>query len=139
MKNTSKIILRSLAATPLKVAIVYAGIIALLYLDLKPLPDWTADALAYFIHFAAAYFLAWWVLDRRSGRWLDGVVVAFNFIVVGGLIELFVAGLLRGPSAALIQHFFTWQSASINLAYLIGVLCAFWQVRVKKEKLEASI
>ena len=130
MKTTAKIILRSLAATPLKIALVYAGIISLLYVEFRPLPLWMGDALAYLIHFAAAYFLALWVLHRRSGRWLDGAVVAFNFIVIGALLEIFLAALLRGPSEGLFLGLFTWQSAFVNLCYLMGVICAWVQVRL---------
>ncbi len=130
MKITAKIILRSLAATPLKIALVYAGIIGLLYIDFRPLPLWIGDALAYLIHFAVAYFLAWWVLHRRSGRWLDGAVVVFNFVVISALLEIFLAALLRGPNTNLVTNLFTWQSGVINLCYLIGVMCAWVQVRL---------
>jgi hypothetical protein len=130
MKTTAKIILRSLAATPLKIALVYAGIVGLLYMDFSPLPLWIGDALAYLIHFASAYFLALWVLHRRSGRWLDGAVVAFNFIVISALLEIFLAALLRGPSKGLLLGLFTWQSGLVNLCYLIGVGCAWVQVRL---------
>lgn len=130
MKTTAKIIVRSLAATPLKVAIVYAGIISLLYLDFRPLPIWVGDALGYAVHFAAAYFLAWWVLHKRSGRWLDGAVVIFNFVVVGALLEIFLYALLRGPSINLLANLFTWQSLAINFCYALGVGIAWLQVRM---------
>jgi hypothetical protein len=130
MKTTAKVILRSLAATPLKIAIVYAGIIGLLYVDFRPLPLWIGDAVGYVIHFAAAYALAWWVLQKRSGRWLDGAVVAFNFIVVGALLEIFLYALLRGPSVALVTNLFAWQSAAINACYALGVVVAWLQVRM---------
>ncbi len=131
MKMTAKIILRSLAATPLKIALVYAGIIGLLYMDFRPLPLWVGDALAYFVHFAAAYLLALWVFHRSSVRKLDGFVVAFNFIVISALLEIFLAALLRGPSMGLWLGLFTWQSALVNACYLIGVMSAWAQVRLK--------
>ncbi|MCK9360926.1 hypothetical protein M0Q28_01725 [Patescibacteria group bacterium] len=130
MKTTANIILRSLAATPLKIALVYAGIIGLLYVDFAPLPLWTGDALAYFVHFAVTYFLALWVLHGKSGRWLDGAVVAFNFIVISALLEIFLAALLRGPNTNLVTNLFTWQSGLINLCYLLGVGCAWIQARL---------
>lgn len=130
MKTTLKIILRSLAATPLKIAVVYAGYLALLYVDFRPLPLWVGEALGYAIHFAAAFVLAWWVLHKRSARKLDGLVVAFNFIVIGALLEIFLYALLRGPSSTLLTNLFTWQSAAVNLCYFLGVACAWVQVKM---------
>ena len=130
MKTTVKIILRSLAATPLKTTIVYAGILSLMYIDFRPLPLWIGDVLGYAIHFGVAYALAWWVLHKRSGRWLDGTVVVFNFVVVGALLEIFLYALLRGPSVSLVSNLFTWQSAAVNLCYFLGVACAWMQVRM---------
>jgi hypothetical protein len=139
MKTTLKIILRSLAATPLKIAIVYAGVISLLYVDFRPLPLWIGDVLGYTIHFAVAYFLAWWVLHKRSARKLDGLVVAFNFIVISALLEIFLYALLRGPSSALLTNLFTWQSAAVNFCYLLGVACAWMRVKMDLQKSSVKV
>lgn len=129
MTSTTRVILRSLAATPLRVAMVYAGVIALLYVDWRPLPDWTADALGYAIQFATSYVLAWWALHGRSTRWSDGLVVAFTFITVGTMLEVLVAVILRGPSPEIAANVFAWQSALLYLIYLFGVMVATWHVR----------
>ncbi len=129
MKTTTRVILRSLAATPLRVAMVYAGIIALLYVDWNPLPEWTADAVGYVIQFAASYLLAWWVLHGRSTRWSDGLVVAFTFITVGTMLEVLVAVVLRGPSPEIFANMFVWQSGLLYAVYLFGVMVATWQVK----------
>jgi hypothetical protein len=138
MKTTAKIILRSLAATPLKIALVYAGILVWLRIDFRPLPEWFGIAVAYFIHFSAAYFLALWVLHRRSGRLLDGFVVAFCFIVVGMLIEIFLFSLLSGPRLAF-AGLFTWSGAVVQLCYLIGVACALIQVRLTLKRAASQV
>lgn len=129
MKTTTRVILRSLAATPLRVAMVYAGVIALIYVDWKPLPDWTADAIGYVIQFAASYVLALWVLHKRSVRWSDGLIVAFTFITVGTMLEVLVAVMLRGPSPEIFANMFAWQSGLLYVVYLLGVLAATWQVK----------
>lgn len=132
MKTTTRVILRSLAATPLRVTIVYAGVIALLYADLRPLPEWTADAIGYAIQFAASYVLALWVLHKRSVRWSDGLIVAFTFITVGTMLEILIAVILRGPSPEMFANMFVWQSGLLYVVYLLGVLAATWQVRKKQ-------
>lgn len=135
MKTTTRVILRSVAATPLRVAIVYAGVIALLYTDLRPLPEWVPDAVGYTIQFAASYLLALWVLHRRSARWSDGLIVAFTFITLGTMLELLVAVILRGPSPSIMANVFTLQSGLLFVVYTLGVMAATWQVRGKREKL----
>jgi hypothetical protein len=139
MKTTTRVILRSVAVTPLRVAMVYAGFIALIFVDWSPLPDGTADAVGYAIQFAASYLLAWWVLHGRSTRWSDGLVVAFTFITVGTMLEILVAVILRGPSPELFANMFAWQSGLLYIVYLLGVMVATWQVKGKREKLEVGI
>lgn len=129
MKITARVILRSLAATPLRVTLVYAGMIALLHFDFRPFPEWTADAIGFFIQFVASYLLAFWVLHLRSVRWSDGAVVAFTFIVVGTLLELLLAAVLHGPSPHFFSTVFTWQSFALFFVCFLGVSLAVWRVR----------
>ncbi len=139
MKATSRVILRSVAATPLRVAVVYAGVMAILAVDWRPLPGWAPDAVGYAIQFAASYLLAWWVLHGRSTRWSDGAIVAFTFITLGTILELLLVAVLRGPDPQALANVFTWQSGLLYVIYGLGVLAATWQVRGRREKLEARI
>lgn len=132
MKTTTRVILRSMAATPLRVAIVYAGMIALLHVDLRPLPEWTADTIGYAIQFAAAYLLALWVLHLRSTRWSDGLIVAFTFITIGTMLEIFIAGMLLGPSPRILAGAFSWQGGLLYFVCLLGVMAATWRVKGKR-------
>lgn len=129
MKATSRVILRSVAATPLRVAIAYAGVIALLYVEWEPLPEWTADAVGYAIQFAASYVLALWALHGRSTRWSDGLIVAFTFITLGTMLELALAATLRGPSPDMLAATVSLQGVLLYVIYLFGVMVATWQVR----------
>jgi hypothetical protein len=129
MKTTARVILRSLAATPFRVAIAYAGVLALFAIDFRPFPDWMGDALGYTIQFVTAYLLALWILHGRSTRWSDGLVVAFTFIVVGTLLELLFATVLRGPTTESLADAVSWRAFGIYSLYLAGALLATWQVR----------
>ncbi len=139
MKATTRVILRSVAATPLRVAVVYAGVMAILAVDWRPLPEWTPDAAGYAIQFAASYLLAFWVLHGRSTRWSDGAIVAFTFITLGTMLELLLVAILRGPDPQAVANVFTWQSAMLFVVYALGVFVATWQVRGRRAKLEARI
>ena len=127
MNLNTRLVLRSLVATPFRLLFTYAGIILLLHLDVSPLPAWTSDVLAFLLQFTTMFLATWWVMHRRSLTWQHAAIVFLVLVVFGVLLEIGLALLLKGPTADLMTQLFSMQSLILYVVYAIGVSCGYLQ------------
>jgi hypothetical protein len=127
MNLNARLVLRSLAATPFRLLLTYAGIIVLMKIDVSPLPAWTSDALAFLLQFVAMFLATWWVMQRRANHWMQAVLVFFVLVLTGIGFEVGLALFLQGPTADLFAQLVSVRSLLLYVVYGIGVTCGFLQ------------
>ena len=126
---------RAFFITIVRFIVILAVMMALGYLDVSPLPDWTLFAFAYLLHFALTYLFARWAFGRRSPRLKQTLTVFLTFLIFGTGLEVVIYFTGGGQLKDLLSHY-TWQSLYLILIYAAAVWLAAYRsrrVRVKQE------
>ncbi|MEI7512289.1 MAG: hypothetical protein WCK01_02400 [Candidatus Uhrbacteria bacterium] len=127
MNLNTRLVLRSVVATPFRLLFMYTGIVMLLHFDVSPLPLWTSDALAFLLQFTTMFLATWWVMQRRAAGWGHAALVFVILVGTGLLLEVGLALALKGPTTDLMTQLISSRSLLMYLVYAIGVTCGYLQ------------
>jgi len=119
---------RAFFITIVRFAVILAVMMALGYLDVSPLPEWTLFGFAYLLHFSFTYFFARWAFGRRAPRLKQTLIVYLTFIIFGTGLEIVIYFTGGGELKNLYRQY-TWQSLYLVLIYAAAVWLAAYRSR----------